>query len=228
MSAPAGGAVPGVGPNADGPSVDGPTEDGAGGVVPAGPDPAAGGGAAPPSAGPAAERETPGAPPRRVVVMGVSGAGKSTVGPLVAARLGVPFADADDFHPPANIRKMSAGQPLDDADRAPWLDAVGAWLANGQGGVVACSALKRAYRDRLRARCPDAVLLHLDGPHALIARRQAARKDHFMPPALLRSQFAALENADPDEWIVRLDVSRPPEALADEAVTALRNLWTNG
>ena len=157
--------------------------------------------------------------------MGVSGAGKSTVGPLVAERLGVPFADADDFHPPANISKMSAGIPLDDADRAPWLDAVAAWLVEGQGGVVACSALKRAYRDRLRARCPDLVLLHLDGSPELIAERQSARAGHFMPPSLLRSQFAALETAGPDEPIVRVDVSGPPDSLADEAMAGLRRFW---
>ncbi len=165
-----------------------------------------------------------GAAPRRAVVMGVSGAGKSTVGPLVAARLGVPFADADDFHPAANITKMRAGHPLDDADRWPWLDAVGAWLAGVAGGVVACSALKRVHRDRLRRACPDAVFLHLDGSPVLIAARQSARPGHFMPPSLLASQFAALENAGSDERMVRLDVSRTPEALADEAAAALREV----
>ena len=104
-----------------------------------------------------------------IVVMGVSGSGKSTVGGLLAERLGVPYAEADDFHPPANIAKMSAGHPLDDADREPWLDAIAHWIAErrGQGGVVSCSALRRRYRDRLRATAPDLFFVHLDGPPEL-------------------------------------------------------------
>src|SRR6478735_9497940 len=129
-----------------------------------------------------------------VLVMGVSGAGKSTVGTLLAARLGAPFADADGFHPPANIAKMSRGEPLTDADRWPWLDAIGAWLdaraAAGEGGVVTCSALKRIYRDRLLAGRPGVHLPHLSGDAAQIGARQAARPDQFMPASLMASPFA--------------------------------------
>ncbi|MFR9676197.1 gluconokinase [Streptomyces sp. TR06-5] len=167
--------------------------------------------------------------PRVVVVMGVAGTGKSTVGSLLADRLGVPYAEADAFHPPANIAKMSAGSPLDDADRAPWLDAIGAWARtrtqSGEGlqGVVSCSALKRAYRDRLRAAAPGLYFVHLTGDRALVADRLAQRRDHFMPGALLDSQFAALEPLDPDEPGTALCVSMPPEELRDRAVRALRN-----
>lgn len=162
-------------------------------------------------------------PPLRVVVMGVSGAGKSTVGARLAARLGLPFADADDFHPPANVAKMSAGTPLTDADRWPWLDAIGAHLAASRhGAVVTCSALRRAYRDRLRAACPGVRFVHLAGARAVIAARQAARRDHFMPPALLDSQFATLEPPGADEAdVVALDVSDAPEAVARAAHAAL-------
>lgn len=158
----------------------------------------------------------------RLLVMGVSGAGKSTVGRLLADRLGLPFADADDFHPPANIAKQAAGQPLTDEDRAPWLAAIGDWLAGAQGGVATCSALKRAYRDRLRAACPRVAFLHLTGPQALIAARQAARQGHFMPASLIASQFATLEVPDPEEGVIPLDVSLSPEALVEVAVAELR------
>jgi carbohydrate kinase (thermoresistant glucokinase family) len=154
--------------------------------------------------------------------MGVSGCGKSTVGAALAERLHVPFADADDLHSPANIAKMSNGHPLDDEDRRAWLDAVGQWLAaHGAGGVISCSALKRKYRDRLRAHCPSTVFLHLSGSPEVIAARQAARKGHFMPTSLLRSQFDALEPLGPDERGVVVDVDEPVDAivgafLADE------------
>ncbi|MGW6742096.1 gluconokinase [Streptomyces sp. NPDC055025] len=164
--------------------------------------------------------------PHVVVVMGVSGTGKTTVGPLLAAALGVPYAEGDDFHPPANIAKMSAGTPLDDLDRWPWLDAIGAWAHEraGLGGVVSSSALKRAYRDRLRAAAPGAVFLHLTGDRALIGRRLAERKGHFMPVALLDSQFAALENLEADEAGVAVDVSGTPQEITTRAVAALRRL----
>ncbi|WP_209518785.1 gluconokinase [Streptomyces syringium] len=164
--------------------------------------------------------------PPVVAVMGVSGTGKTTVGPLVADALGVPYAEGDDFHPPANIAKMSAGTPLDDADRAPWLDAIGAWAHGraGRGGVVSCSALKRAYRDRLRAAAPGIVFLHLTGDRALIAERMEARKGHFMTTRLLESQFAALEPLDADEVGVAVDVAPDPDAIARRATAALRHL----
>ena len=164
--------------------------------------------------------------PPLVVMMGVSGSGKTTVGAALAQRLRVPFADADDFHPEANIAKMSAGIPLDDEDRGPWLDAIAAWLAehSATGGVASCSALKRAYRDRLRAEAPGAVFLHLTGDRSLIERRMADRKGHFLPTALLDSQFATLQPLQEDEAGVSVDVSGTPEEITDRAVAALRRL----
>jgi gluconokinase len=162
--------------------------------------------------------------PPVVVVMGVAGTGKTTVGPLVAERLGVPYAEGDDFHPEANIAKMSAGVPLDDTDRWPWLDAIGRWAhgREGLGGVVSSSALKRSYRDRLRSAAPGIVFLHLTGDRALIEGRMAARTGHFMPAALLDSQFATLQPLGEDEAGVAVDVAGGPEDIADRAVIALR------
>jgi carbohydrate kinase (thermoresistant glucokinase family) len=169
-----------------------------------------------------------------VLIMGVSGAGKSTLGPPLARALGVPFADADAFHPPENVRKMSAGTPLTDADRGPWLDAIGAWLdargAAGEGGVATCSALKRIYRARLVGSRPAVRLLYLQGRQQVIAARQAGRVGHFMPPSLMDSQFAALEEPGPEERAVTLSVGPAPalvlraalEALAAAAVDAPR------
>ncbi|NSC20832.1 gluconokinase [Streptomyces albus subsp. chlorinus] len=127
--------------------------------------------------------------------MGVSGSGKSTVGEWLAEALGLPFGDADAFHPKSNIEKMSAGVPLDDADRAPWLEAMADWLGRHRdsGAVLVCSALKVRYRDRLRRASPRLYFLHLEGSYELIAARVARRRGHFMPPGLLRSQFEALE-----------------------------------
>ncbi|WP_128375509.1 gluconokinase [Streptomyces cavernae] len=162
--------------------------------------------------------------PRVIVVMGVTGTGKSTIGSLLAARLGVVYADGDDFHPPANIEKMTAGTPLTDEDRWPWLDTIGAWAherAAGPGGVVSCSALRRVYRDRLRAAEPGVVFVHLTGDRELIAERIDRRKGHFMPTALLDSQFATLEPLQTDEPGVAVDVSGKPEEIADRAVAAL-------
>jgi gluconokinase len=158
-----------------------------------------------------------------VVIMGVSGAGKSTIGTLVARRLGLSFHDADDFHPAANIAKMSAGQPLTDEDRWPWLDAIGAHLQAhaATGCVVTCSALKRAYRDRLRAAAPGLRFVFLHGAQALVAARQAARQGHFMPASLVASQFATLEHPAPDEGVIELDVDAPPDAIAARAIRAL-------
>lgn len=139
--------------------------------------------------------------PPLVAVMGVSGSGKSTVGAALADHLGVPFVDGDELHPAANVAKMAAGRPLDDADRAPWLDAVGGWLAAhaAAGGVVACSALRRRYRDRLRELAPGLVFVHLAGDRELVASRQRRRTGHFMPSSLLDSQLAALEPLEDDE-----------------------------
>ncbi|MEU6552475.1 gluconokinase [Streptomyces sp. NPDC046915] len=164
--------------------------------------------------------------PHVVVVMGVAGTGKTTIGPLLAARLGVPYAEGDDFHPEANIAKMAAGTPLEDADRWPWLDAIGAWAHGraGLGGVVSCSALKRSYRDRLRAAAPGIVFVHLAGDRSLIEDRMTHRQGHFMPTALLDSQFATLEPLQADEAGVVVEVSGSPEAISERAVTALDEL----
>jgi len=161
--------------------------------------------------------------PHVVVVMGVAGTGKTTIGPLLAARFGVPYAEGDDFHPPANIAKMSAGTPLTDDDRWPWLDAIGDWAHGraGLGGVVSCSALKRSYRDRLRAAAPGVVFVHLSGDRALVEDRMSHRQGHFMPTALLDSQFATLQPLEPDEAGVAVDVAGSPEEISARAATAL-------
>jgi len=134
-----------------------------------------------------------------IVVMGVSGSGKSTVGAALAQRLRVPFEDADDFHPRANIAKMTAGQPLDDDDRYPWLEAIGEWLAQhcGDGAVMSCSALRRKYRDQLRRHCPDVEFLHLSGTPEVIGKRQASRPGHFMPASLVASQSPRSSRSSP-------------------------------
>ncbi|MCX4910030.1 gluconokinase [Streptomyces sp. NBC_00878] len=164
--------------------------------------------------------------PHVVVVMGVAGTGKTTIGPLLAQRLGVPYAEGDDFHPEANIAKMTAGTPLTDEDRGPWLDAIGAWAHGraGLGGVVSSSALKRAYRDRLRAAAPGVVFVHLTGDRELIEDRMAHRQGHFMPTALLDSQFATLQPLQADETGVAVDVIGSPEEITDRAMTALSDL----
>ncbi|GAA1009260.1 gluconokinase [Streptomyces sp. F-3] len=164
--------------------------------------------------------------PHVVVVMGVAGTGKTTIGPLLAARLGVPYAEGDDFHPEANIAKMTAGIPLEDEDRWPWLDAIGAWARGrtGRGGVVSSSALKRSYRDRLRAAAPGIVFVHLTGDRELVERRMANRRGHFMPTALLDSQFATLQPLQPDEPGVAVDISGTPEEITARALAALEDL----
>ncbi|AND70345.1 gluconokinase [Dyella thiooxydans] len=161
------------------------------------------------------------AAPPALVVMGVSGSGKSHVGAALAAALGAHFLDADDLHPEPNLRKMAAGVPLDDRDRMPWLDAVAAWIAawqaGGEAGVVACSALRRSYRDRLRAGAPDLGFVHLAVPRDELARRMRQRR-HFMPPSLLDSQLAALEPPAADEDACTLDGTRP----MDENIARVR------
>ena len=152
--------------------------------------------------------------------MGVSGSGKSTVGAALAQRLRVPFADADDFHPDANIAKMSAGEALNDDDRLPWLDSIGRWLADhSSGGVMSCSALKRAYRDPLRDHCADVEFLHLPGTPDVIGRRQASRPGHFMPASLLKSQFDTLEPLEADERGVAIDVAQNIDSIIDNYVS---------
>jgi carbohydrate kinase (thermoresistant glucokinase family) len=154
-----------------------------------------------------------------VVVMGVSGCGKTTVGQRLAEALGLPFIEGDELHPPANVARMAAGVALTDADRAGWLEAVGAALAAAPGGAVAsCSALKRAYRDRLRAAVPGLHLVHLHGAPALLAERLATRRGHYMPPSLLQSQLDTLEMPAVDEGAVVADVTRSP----DDIVAAVR------
>jgi gluconokinase len=157
-----------------------------------------------------------------IVAMGVSGSGKSTVGAALAQRLRVPFADADDFHPPANIAKMTAGEALNDDDRFPWLEAIGEWLAErcDTGGVMSCSALKRKYREQLRRHCPDVEFLHLSGTAEVIAKRQASRPGHFMPASLLASQFETLEPLDDDERGVVIDVDQSIDSIVETYVAS--------
>jgi gluconokinase len=160
-----------------------------------------------------------------IVVMGVAGAGKSTVGEALARRLGCEFRDADSFHPPANIAKMKSGVPLSDEDRWPWLHAIALWIAGrrdaGQLGVVTCSALKRRYRDVLTGGQGDVRLVYLKGDIALIGERLGARQGHFMPPALLQSQFEALEEPAADEAPVTVTIDAAPEALVARILDAL-------
>ncbi|MBI3212295.1 MAG: gluconokinase [Mycobacterium sp.] len=155
-----------------------------------------------------------------IVVMGVSGSGKSTVGAALAQRLRVPFADADDLHPPANIAKMSAGHALDDDDRYPWLERIGQWLAeHADGGVMSCSALKHGYRAQLLRHLPTVEFLHLTGTPEVIGRRQASRPGHFMPASLLASQFETLEPLTPDERGITIDVDQSIDSIVDEYIS---------
>jgi gluconokinase len=169
---------------------------------------------APTPGGDAAPRRAP-VPAPVIVVMGVSGSGKTTVGAALAGRLGVPYADADDFHPADNIAKMAAGTPLEDEDRRPWLAAIAAWMGAHRptGGVVSCSALRRGYRDVLRGRTPEAVFLHLAGSPEVVARRVAGRPAHFMPVTLVRSQFETLEPLGADERGTALPLDLPVDRI---------------
>ncbi|GAC50305.1 gluconokinase [Gordonia aichiensis] len=153
-----------------------------------------------------------------IVVCGVSGCGKSTVGAALAAHLGVPFVDADDLHPAANIAKMAAGQPLTDSDRLPWLDAVGRWLADHADGVCACSALRHGYRDQLCRRAPGVRFVMLAVDPGVVKARVRARHGHFMPATLVDSQFAALEPHGPDEPGITVDATLPLDGVVDEIV----------
>jgi gluconokinase len=163
--------------------------------------------------------------PMVMVLMGVSSSGKSTTGLELAQRLGWPFRDADSFHPPANIAKMSRGIPLEDSDRWPWLAAIAAWidaqLAQGQSGVVSCSALKKSYRRRLVRERTDVRLIYLQGSFALISERMQHRRDHFMPPSLLKNQFDVLEEPGADENALVVSVAQPAERVAETIIAAL-------
>jgi gluconokinase len=164
-------------------------------------------------------------PPVVIVLMGVSGCGKSTIGAELSRVLGWPFRDADGFHPPANVAKMSRGVPLTDADRAPWLDAIAQWIDDRIGrdapGIVSCSALKRAYRRRIIGDRARVGLVYLKGEIGLIAARLAKRTDHFMPAALLASQFEALEEPGPGEQTLVVSIEERPARIAAAIIAAL-------
>jgi carbohydrate kinase (thermoresistant glucokinase family) len=163
--------------------------------------------------------------PAVVVMMGVCGCGKSTVGARLAVMLGVPFIEGDRLHPPRNVALMAAGTPLTDADRADWLRALACELAEaaqGAGCVLACSALKRSYREVLRAGAPALRLVHLAGTPALLRERLLSRKGHYMPASLLQSQLDTLEPPSPDEAAIELDIRADARALVAEAVRQLR------
>lgn len=165
--------------------------------------------------------------PRILVVMGVSGSGKTTIGIDLAQRLGWPFLEGDDLHPPANVAKMHGGIPLTDADRWPWLDAIKAWiharLAEGGHGVVTCSALRRAYRERLGVGRHDVAVVFLHADRGLLVDRLARRKGHFMPPALLDSQIATLEPPGPEEHPITVDIGGTAEAVVADILRHLAN-----
>jgi gluconokinase len=162
-----------------------------------------------------------------LVVMGVSGAGKTTLGEMLAARLGWPFKEGDELHPPANVAKMKAGQPLNDADRAPWLQAIGAWIdrwiAAGQSGVITCSALKRAYRDTLDGGRPAVRFVFIDLDEATIAARLKDRRHAYWPASLLHSQFETLEPPAPDEPVIRVDGRSSREEQVERVLAALKS-----
>jgi gluconokinase len=157
-----------------------------------------------------------------LVIMGVSGSGKTTIAQGLSRKLGWQYQEGDALHPPSNVAKMSSGTPLTDADRLPWLHRIAAkideWRAAGVSGVVTCSALKRSYRDIIAGNRPDVVVVYPKGSQALIAGRMAARKGHFMPASLLDSQFRILEEPSPDENAITVGIDHAPDAIVDEIV----------
>jgi gluconokinase len=153
-----------------------------------------------------------------VIVMGVSGSGKTTIGEALAARLGWRYLDADDYHPPANVAKMAAGTPLQDADRWPWLQKINLVLRGQKDAVLGCSALKDAYRQRLTAGLQDFRIVYLRGSFELLSKRAAERKHRFMPASLLKSQFETLE---PPRGAIEVDVAQPVEACVQQIFRAL-------
>ncbi|MCE4267995.1 gluconokinase [Rhodococcus globerulus] len=161
-----------------------------------------------------------------LVVMGVSGSGKSTVGGMIAGAMGWDLQEGDDLHPQANIEKMATGHPLNDDDRWPWLDKIAQWITQhadaGQPGIVTCSALKRSYRDILRGE--NVVFIHLAGSRDQIGQRLTARLDHYMPPSLLDSQISTLEPIDPDEQAIIIDVGGSPVEIVEEILRRLEEL----
>jgi carbohydrate kinase (thermoresistant glucokinase family) len=163
--------------------------------------------------------------PTVLLLMGVSGSGKTTVGMQLAQRLGWVFKEGDDLHPAANIAKMQAAEPLTDADREPWLAAVAAWIDGWINahvcGVITCSALKRSYRRRLVAGRPGVAFVFLHGGQSVLAERLAKRRGHFMPPSLLASQLATLEAPTPDEPVIPVDSGQPIASQVDAVVTAI-------
>ena len=160
-----------------------------------------------------------------LVLMGVSGSGKTTVAKLIADRLDWAFEEGDALHPPANVAKMAAGHPLDDDDRAPWLAKVADWvderLDGGESGVITCSALKRRYRALIDRRGQGVEFVYLHGSRELVAERLATRQGHFMPSSLLASQFDALEEPGADEPVIRVEIGATPDAIADDVMAAL-------
>ncbi|HET9577865.1 MAG TPA: gluconokinase [Usitatibacter sp.] len=164
--------------------------------------------------------------PSVIVVMGVSGSGKTTVAAALARRLGWEFAEGDAFHPAANVAKMRSGVALTDADRWPWLDAIAAWIrerrAAGARCVIACSALRRAYRERIAGGSGEVRFVYLKGPFELIAARIAARRGHYMPASLLRSQFDTLEEPGTDENPLVVSVERPADEIIEAIIAALQ------
>ena len=158
----------------------------------------------------------------RIVVMGVSGCGKSTVGKLLAEKLDAKFIDGDDLHPDENKAKMAAGIALNDEDRWPWLDKVGESLANNERIVIACSALKRIYRERILANAAGTVFVHLAGSREILAERMASRPNHFMPLSLLDSQLATLEPLEYDEPGVVVDINQPLEKIVESCLGFIR------